>query len=69
MSQTSVGPGPNRGGNENPADDPRRKTLGEGAPQAEPPAGAPGTQPQTDETDEKDEQSTREGQTRQPRRE
>lgn len=40
MSQTSVGPGPARGGNENHDNDPRNKTLGEHAPQGEPAAGA-----------------------------
>jgi hypothetical protein len=40
MGDTSIGPGPARGGNENEAIDPTAKTLGEVAPQRQPPAGA-----------------------------
>ncbi len=39
MSNTSIGPGPVQGGNENHAGDPTHHTLGETVPGQEPPAG------------------------------
>ncbi|TFZ04868.1 hypothetical protein [Ramlibacter rhizophilus] len=45
MTQTSIGSGPNRGGNENPGTDPGAKTFGENAPPREPPAGADALDP------------------------
>ncbi len=39
MSNTSIGPGVNRGGNENHDGDPTNKTLGEDVPAQEAPAG------------------------------